>query len=104
MFYLNESPPITMFIDFWSRRIFWNVGNTVRSATFEGKKFVEFHARGQHYSWSKVMDIDIHGDDLYYSDNINPEMQKVNKSGDNPAGAAHVYHYVRAIRTYNGKG
>lgn len=104
MFYLNESPPFTMFIDFWSRRIFWTVGNTVRSATFEGMELIEFHGRAQHHSWSKVIDIDVYGDHLYYSDNINQEIQKVNKSGDNRARAAHVYYYVRAIRTYNGKG
>ncbi|XP_052063299.1 von Willebrand factor D and EGF domain-containing protein-like [Mytilus californianus] len=90
-------------LDFWSRRIFWTVGNTVRSATFEGKEFNEFQGHGQHYSWSKVIGIDCHGDNLYYSDNIYHYMNKVNKSGDNRVKAAHVYNHMREIRTYYGK-
>ncbi|XP_063442414.1 uncharacterized protein LOC134722722 [Mytilus trossulus] len=90
-------------LDFRSRRIFWTVGNTVRSATFEGMEFNEFQAYGSQYSWSRVIGIDVHADDLYYTNTIRYDMYKVNKSGENSVRAARVYNHMREIRTYDGK-
>lgn len=93
--------------DLLVRRIFWTVGNTVRSATFEGNDFQEFQGFRIRGYLSSLVDMDVHGDYLYYIDNY-WYMRKVNRTGhfeipDKPE-AAHVYSSMLGIKTYNGKG
>ncbi|VDI39774.1 Hypothetical predicted protein [Mytilus galloprovincialis] len=66
-------------------------------------EFNEFQAYGSQYWWSRVIGIDVHADDLYYTNTIIHDMYKVNKSGENSVRAARVYNHMREIRTYDGK-
>lgn len=94
------------FADLMVRRIFWTVGNTIRSATFEGNDFKEFQGYSHQYYWSSLVDMDVHGEYLYYVDNTYSEMRKVNRTGHFPDTyrAAHVYSSILGIKTYDGKG
>lgn len=86
-------------------RIYYTIGNIIRSSTFEGNSTEEIQGYGHQYSWYKVTAIDVHGDFLYYTDNWNHgDVFKTNKSGGNHVDAAHVYSNAGDVRTYNGKG
>lgn len=91
-------------IDLIGGRIYYNIGNTIRSSTFKGKSTAEIQGYGIQYASYKVTGIDVHGDFLYYKDNVYSYVYKANTSGGNHDRAAYVYSDYGDVRTYNGKG
>ncbi|CAC5375044.1 unnamed protein product [Mytilus coruscus] len=90
-------------LDLIGGRIYYTIGNTIRSSTFEGKSTEEIQGYGHQYSWYKVTGIDLHGEFVYYTDNWLQDVFKINKSGGDHVRAAYVYSNAGDVRTYNGK-
>ncbi|CAG2226577.1 unnamed protein product [Mytilus edulis] len=90
-------------VDLIGGRIYYTIGNIIRSSTFEGNSTEEIQGYVNNDSRYKVTGIDVHGDFLYYKDNWSRYVYKTKTSGDKHDIAAYVYSDYGDVRTYNGK-
>lgn len=93
-----------LFIDILDRRIYWTIGNTIKSATFDGTGIKEVQRISHESSYYSINGIAVYNDYLYYSDNWSNYryVYRVNKYGGTRQSIARLGSSVRDIKIFHG--
>ncbi|XP_076111119.1 von Willebrand factor D and EGF domain-containing protein-like isoform X1 [Mytilus galloprovincialis] len=100
--YMTTSSRITL--DILDRRIYWTIGNTIKSATFDGTGIKEVQRISHESSYYSINGIAVYNDYLYYSDNWSNYryVYRVNKYGGTRQSIARLGSSVRDIKIFHG--